>query len=154
MRELCANPACQTLLLLTTFCYNSCYSAHEHSVLHSTSTASISSIASHSTDPSTVATLPLDISIETVVAVLTVCLGLVLGTPELRPIQWRIWAGKIEREGEKGFTNADGKLDKDYIGNPFKVLESRPSFVDIRKQRKEFAEWVREGGSPAAVPKS
>lgn len=79
-------------------------------------------------------------------AVFTVCLGLVLGTPELRPIQWRVWAGKIEREGESGFTNIDGQVDRDYVGNPFKVLESRPGFVDIRKQRKEFAEWVREGG--------
>jgi hypothetical protein len=100
-----------------------------------------------------VAFLPLDISIETVIAVLTICLGLVLGMPQLRPIQWRLWAGKIEREGEKGFTNGDGQLDKDYVGNPFKLLESRPGFVDIRKQRKEFAEWVREGGGAAAVPK-
>jgi hypothetical protein len=80
--------------------------------------------------------------------------GLVLGTPELRPIQWRVWAGKIEREGEKGFMNGDGQTDKDYVGNPFKVLESRPGFIDIRKQRKEFAEWVREGGGTSAAPKS
>jgi hypothetical protein len=105
---------------------------------------------SPSTSASTVASLPIDISIETIVAVFTVCLGLVLGSPELRPIQWRVWAGKIEREGEKGFTNIDGQADKDYMGNPFRVLESRPGFVDIRKQRKEFAQWVREGGGTAA----
>lgn len=87
-------------------------------------------------------------------AVFTVCLGLVLGTPELRPIQWRVWAGKIEREGEAGFTNIDGQVDKDYVGNPFRMLESRPGFVDIRKQRKEFAEWVREGGGNEAAKKS
>lgn len=75
-----------------------------------------------------------------------VCLGLVLGTPQLRPIQWRVWAGKIEREGAQGFMNADGDVDKDFVGNPFRVLESRPSFTDIRKQRHEFAEWVRQGG--------
>ena len=121
----------------------SCYSAHEHSVLNSTSTADLSSITSHSA--STVASLPIDISIETIVAVFAVCLGLVLGTPELRPIQWRVWAGKIEREGEKGFMNNDGVVDKDYLGNPFRMLESRPGFIDIRKQRKEFAEWIREG---------
>ena len=92
-----------------------------------------------------VASLPLDISIETIIATLMVCLGLVLGTPELRPIQWRVWAGKIEREGEKGFSNSSGEVDKDYMGNPFKVLESRPGFVDIRRQKKEFAEWVRTG---------
>ncbi|TVY20088.1 hypothetical protein LARI1_G001384 [Lachnellula arida] len=126
---------------------HACYSAHEHSALHSTSTASLSSLTSHGPSVSAVAALPIDISIETIVAILTICLGLVLGTPELRPIQWRVWAGQIEREGEKGFMNGDGEVDQDYVGNPFKVLESRPGFVDIRKQRKEFAEWVRKGGS-------
>jgi hypothetical protein len=85
--------------------------------------------------------------------VFSIVLGLVLGTPELRPIQWRVWAGKIEREGKRGFMTGDGEVDKDYVGNPFRLLESRPGFVDIRKQRKEFAEWVREGGSGQA-PKS
>lgn len=102
----------------------------------------------------TKASLPIDISIETVVAVFIICLGLVLETPELRPIHWRVWAGKIEREGEKGFTNSDGEVDKDFVGNPFRVLESRPGFVDIRKERKEFAEWIREGGGTSAAPKS
>jgi hypothetical protein len=89
--------------------------------------------------------LPIDISIETLVSVFLVIVGLVLGTPALRPIQWRVWAGKIEREGEYGFLNGDGEVAKDYVGNPYKALESRPGFVDIRKQRKEFAEWVRAG---------
>jgi hypothetical protein len=57
-----------------------------------------------------------------------------------------VWAGKIEREGEAGFMNADGQVAKDYMGNPFKLLERRPGFTDIRKQRQEFAEWIREGG--------
>lgn len=51
----------------------------------------------------------------------------------------------IEREGEKGFLKSDGEVARDYAGNPFRVLESRPGFVDVRRQRKEFAEWVREG---------
>jgi len=80
------------------------------------------------------------------VALLTTCLGLVVGTPALRPIQWRVWAGKIEREGEEGFMNAEGEVDKDYVGNPFRMLQTRPGFVDIRKQRKEFTEWVKNGG--------
>ncbi|PMD17440.1 hypothetical protein NA56DRAFT_578740 [Hyaloscypha hepaticicola] len=136
------------------FLAHACYSAHEHSALHSTSTAALSSIASHSTTASNVTSLPIDISIETVVAVFVICVGLVLGSPELRPIQWRVWAGKIEREGEKGFMSSDGTVDKDYVGNPFRVLESRPGFIDIRKQRKEFAEWVREGGVAVGAPKS
>lgn len=87
--------------------------------------------------------LPIDITIETIVATFVVCLGLVLGTPRLRPIRWRVWAGKIEREGEAGFTNSSGEVERDYVGNPFRLLESRPGFVDIRKQRAEFAEWAK-----------
>ena len=127
---------------------NSCYSAHEHSALHSVSTSTLSSI-SHGTSTPTAVNLPLDISIETVVAVLIIVVGLVLGIPELRPIHWKVWAGKIEREGEQGFMNKDGELEKDYVGNPFRVLESRPGFLDVRKARREFAGWVREGGEPA-----
>jgi membrane magnesium transporter 1 len=107
-----------------------------------------------SSQTSTGASLPIDISVETVVAIFTVCLGLVLGTPELRPIRWRVWAGKIEREGEAGFMNGDGQVDKDYVGNPYRVLESRPGFTNIRKQRQEFADWIREGGGPGASIKS
>jgi hypothetical protein len=91
--------------------------------------------------------LPLDITIETIVATFIILLGLVLGTRPLRPIEWRVWAGKIEREGEEGFTDGAGEVNKDYMGNPFSALESRPNFVDIRKQRREFAEWVKKGGT-------
>lgn len=65
-----------------------------------------------------------------------------LGAPSLRPIQWRVWAGKIEREGEAGFVDGSGEVVKDYVGNPFRILESRPGFVDIRKQRRDFANWA------------
>ncbi len=41
--------------------------------------------------------------------------------------------------------SASGQVDKDYVGNPFKLLESRPGFVDIRKQRKDFAAWAETG---------
>lgn len=78
-------------------------------------------------------------------SLLAVILGLVLGTPALRPIRWRVWAGKIEREGEEGFHDANGKVAADYVGNPFRLLESRPGFLDVRKQRREFADSVREG---------
>lgn len=93
--------------------------------------------------------LPVDVAIETVVATVVVCFGLVLGSPILRPIQWRVWAGKIEREGEAGFLSGSGDVEKDYAGNPFRVLESRPGFIDIRKQRREFAGWVKKGKATA-----
>ena len=91
--------------------------------------------------------LPVDIIIETIISTFIILLGLVLGTRSLRPLEWRVWAGKIEREGEEGFTDNAGAVDKDYMGNPFSVFESRPNFVDIRKQRKEFAAWVQNGGA-------
>ena len=50
--------------------------------------------------------------------------------------------------------NGDGQVDKDYAGNPFRVLESRPGFIDIRKQRRDFAEWIRERGDAPAARKS
>ena len=118
----------------------SCYSAYEHSALQSHRAASLSSLAASQAAASS---LPIDITIETIVATFIVTLGLVWGTARLRPIQWRVWAGQIEREGQEAFKNSSGEVDRDYLGNPFKLLESRPSFVDIRKQKKEFAEWVK-----------
>lgn len=77
------------------------------------------------------------------VATLIVCVGLVAGSPKLRPIQWNVWAGKIEREGASGFRDTGGEVEKTYRGNPFAPLEARPGFVDIRKQRREFTEWAK-----------
>ena len=104
-----------------------------------TSTATLTSSSAVSTS------LPIDIVLETIVSTFIILLGLVLGTRPLRPIEWRVWAGKIEREGEDGFKDRNGEVNKDYVGNPFGIFESRPNFVDIRKQRKEFAEWVKNG---------
>jgi len=64
------------------------------------------------------AAVPLDIQIETVIAVVLVCLGLVAGAERLKPIAWNVWAGKIEREGG--------------AANPYLVLEERPGFLDIK----------------------
>ncbi|GAB1311214.1 Transmembrane protein 32 [Madurella fahalii] len=121
---------------------HACYSAHEHSALQS---FRVSAAATLTSTPSVASSLPLDIIIETIVATFITLVGLVLGTRPLRPLEWRVWAGKIEREGEEGFTDNAGEVNKDYMGNPFSVLESRPNFVDIRRQRKEFAEWVKKG---------
>jgi len=41
-----------------------------------------------------------------------------LGAEELKPITWRVWAGKAERESGGG--------------GPFQGLEERLGFVDIR----------------------
>jgi len=84
------------------------YSAHEHSTLYSNARSSL---------PSSPA-LPLDITIETLVAVLLVSSALVLGAEKLKPISWNVWAGEIEREGGSR--------------NPYNVLEYRPGFWDVR----------------------
>lgn len=61
--------------------------------------------------------LPLDISFETILSVAIICIGLVSASEELQPIEWRVWAGKVERERKAG---------------PYLGLEERMAFVDIR----------------------
>ncbi|KAK4158208.1 magnesium transporter [Chaetomidium leptoderma] len=124
---------------------HACYSAREHTTLQSLRSAATAALTS---SPAAAVSLPVDIIIETIISTFVILLGLVLGTRALRPLEWRVWAGKIEREGEEGFTDGAGAVDKDFMGNPFSVLESRPNFVDIRKQRREFTEWVQKGGTP------
>ena len=94
-----------------------CYSVYEHSALHAIST-NHSSVASSSALQTPSVGLPPDISIETILSVVFICVGLVLGAEELRPISWRVWAGKVERESGGG--------------GPFQGLEYRFGFVDIR----------------------
>lgn len=92
--------------------------------------------------------MPIDVVIEAISATLIVCLGLVMDSPVLRPIRWRVWAGKIEREGSAGFAaggDADGNKGA-FVGNPFRMLETRPGFVDIRRQRSEFTQWAKGHG--------
>ncbi|CAK7207334.1 hypothetical protein SEUCBS139899_010144 [Sporothrix eucalyptigena] len=117
---------------------HSCYSAQEFTTFQS--------YRSTGASQATLSSLPVDITIETVAALLIASLGLVLGTQQLKPIQWHVWAGKIEREGPGGAKDAEGETSKDYVGNPFRFLETRPGFVDIRRQRKIFKDWVRDGG--------
>lgn len=87
-----------------------CYSAYEHSALHAISPQQSLSASQ--------LPLPLDISIETILSVVFICVGLVLGAEELKPISWRVWARKAEKESGGG--------------GPFQGLEDRLSFVDIR----------------------
>ena len=61
-------------------------------------------------------------------------------SPQLRPVQWRVWAGKIEREGGIGLDERNG-----IKGGIYRGLEERVGMWDIRAKRREFAEWVKEG---------
>jgi hypothetical protein len=57
----------------------------------------------------------------------------------------------MEKEGPGAFSSpgeAEGALAP-VAGNPFRMLEARPGFVDIRRQRKDFAQWVKGGGVDA-----
>ncbi|KAL2430652.1 hypothetical protein ABEF95_012290 [Exophiala dermatitidis] len=101
--------------------FHAAYSAHEFSIL---------STKYHKNAP-----LPLDIKLETLISVSLACLGLILGSESLKPVSWNEWAGKIEREGEP---------------NPFRGLEDRAGFMDIRKERREFADWARQQGASVA----
>lgn len=87
--------------------------------------------------------LPLDITLETVFSVLLLCVGVVMGSQELKPIQWNVWAGSLERSKEAREVKEVGLGG----GNPYAVLEERPGFLDIRGQRKEFANWAKAAKS-------
>ncbi|EPS45709.1 hypothetical protein H072_282 [Dactylellina haptotyla CBS 200.50] len=128
---------------------HACYSAHEHSLL-STTTPSSSPAASSSSASSTTAgsapagsSLPLDMTLETLFSVSLLLLGLVLSGWELKPISLRAYAGMLE----SGKIQPDGVIGGKKGRGVFDALEERPGFLDIRKQRKEFTEWVKLEGS-------
>lgn len=73
---------------------------------------------------------------------LLLCVGVVLGSADLKPIQWDVWAGNLERSKEARKIVEAGVGG----GNPYAGLEERGGFADIRGQRKQFAEWVKGGG--------
>ncbi|RAK97013.1 membrane magnesium transporter family protein [Aspergillus ibericus CBS 121593] len=85
-------------------------------------------LAHANTNPTTSA-LPQDIIIEALASLVLVSAGLVLGAEKLKPISWSEWAGQIEREGG--------------ARNPYRRLEDRFAFWDVRAKRKEFADWIR-----------
>ena len=101
--------------------------------------------------------LPLDITIELLGSILMLSVGIVTSSPQLKPIQWAKWGGKIQREGPfgEGKRTAEGEeiLSE---GDPFGFLgldgglsgkgEGRKGFWDVRGKRKEYADWVKEGG--------
>ncbi|PSK55319.1 Brefeldin A resistance protein [Elsinoe australis] len=130
------------------FLIHAVYSAYEVSMLPVAPQEPLSTTAP-STAPGlnaplvTKTSLPLDITIETLFSVFIICIGIVLSAPDLKPIQWREWAGKVEKEKQKPLKNLDGGFG----GNPYIALEQRTGFLDIRAERKKFAEWVKEGGS-------
>lgn len=57
-----------------------------------------------------------------------------LSSQPLKPIRWNVWAGRLERSKEAQEVKEFGVGG----GNPYRVLEERMGFLDIRGRRKEF----------------
>lgn len=89
--------------------------------------------------------MPPDIVIETLFSVSLLCIGIVLSSPALRPIEWRVWAEQIEKD--ERLPKGRRKFEDEGVApiNPFRWLEERKGFWDVRAKRKEFADWVRDG---------
>ena len=124
------------------------YSAYEHSLL-----ASRASALTPSSQSIKRLVIPTDILIETLVGTVLLLVSIVFNSAPLRPIHWAEWAGKIEREGwdPNAPAGEEGKIRKGATGNPYRALEERRSFWDVRKARREFAEWVKNEGTVAAA---
>jgi membrane magnesium transporter 1 len=127
---------------------HSVYSAYEHSLLTSSpSSSSSTSSLEHS--------LPLDITIETLLSLLLLSAGIVLGSPALRPIQWHEWAASVESEDklppeerrELVARKVKGKDGGGIAGNPFGGLDGgrRNGFLDIRVSFGNRRIGLREG---------
>ncbi|MCJ1312454.1 hypothetical protein MMC25_006128 [Agyrium rufum] len=151
------------------------YSTYEHSLLPRGS-ASLPSTASTSLpskqQPTTVQAhaLPTDIVLETLLSIILLCVGIVTystATEPLKNVQWRKWAADVDHgvaamkggttgsdgvasdSGSAAASPSDGGLgDGMGPGGVYAMLEKgrRRGFLDVRAQRKEFAEWVRKGG--------
>ena len=89
--------------------------------------------------------MPTDIVLETLVSTGVLLVVVVFSSAPFRPINWAEWAGKIEREGwdpnapvEEGenwnvvHKEGVGRSSKGGHGNPYKALEERRGFLDIR----------------------
>jgi hypothetical protein len=130
-----------TAVCVISLTFHSVYSSYEHSLLPTASQPPPpSSILPTILDPKV--NIPLDIILETLFSVLLLCVGVVLGSQDLKPIQWSVWAGRLERSKEAREIKEVGVGG----GNPFANVEERPGFLDIREKKKEFANWIKEGG--------
>jgi hypothetical protein len=102
--------------------------------------------------------LPTDIILETLFSTTLLCIGIVLGSPSLRPIEWRVWASEASLDDRRppGKRNFESQGDGGMVGSPFRFLEDgeRRGFLDVVGRRKEFAKWVREGSQSDAKIKS
>lgn len=119
----------------------SVYSSYEHSLLPTASIPSPpSSFLPAALDPKI--NLPLDITLEILLSTLLLCVGVVLSSRDLKPIQWNVWAGRLERSKAAREWQGVGQGG----GNPYAGLEERPGFWDVRSSRQEFVGWMKGVG--------
>jgi hypothetical protein len=109
---------------------NSVYSSYEHSLTHTPSTTLSSTAPITTANP-----IPTDIVLEILVSTTLLCIGIVLASPGLRPIQWRTWACEAEKDdrrlpGKRAFEAEPGQG----VGNFNKFVEDgeRRGFWDVR----------------------
>jgi hypothetical protein len=131
-----------------TFVPNSVYSAYEFSLLPrspittpAAADLSIPGIVIDALNPKI--SIPLDITLELVFSIVLLCIGVVLSSPDLKPIQWNVWAGHLERSAEAR------KIKEVGVGGgdaPYKTIEERSGFLDIRRARAEFEQWFKARG--------
>ncbi|EWC48930.1 hypothetical protein DRE_00235 [Drechslerella stenobrocha 248] len=114
---------------------HACYSAHEHSLLPATA-------PSLDGTPTASSSLPLDITLETLISVCLLLVGIVSSGWELKPISLRKYAGLLE-SGSIIPGGVDAETAAGKGRGLFDGLEERPGFLDIRHQRKEFADWLK-----------
>ncbi|QDS74390.1 hypothetical protein FKW77_005555 [Venturia effusa] len=128
------------LLFLT----HAVYSSYEHSLTHTPSTTLTSTTANP---------IPADIVLEILVSTTLLCIGIVLASPGLRPIQWRTWACEAEKDERrpKGRRAFEAEMGQG-VGGFGRFVEDgeRRGFWDVRGKRKEFAAWVRDGSKSDA----
>ena len=131
-----------------------CYSAQEFSSLTpaekrdgplASGSSSLSSLTGSA--GSQLSSLPLDIVIETIISVALLCVAIVLGSEELKPISWRVWASNVERQKSK--RNAIENLGKVQIeGYDWLEDGNRKSFLDVRvsiRQCRISPKWMLRG---------
>ena len=124
----------------------SVYSAWEHSFLPTTPASPLpSSTLPRVIDPRV--NLPLDITLETIFSVLLLCVGVVMSTRELQPIQWNAWAGRLERSKDARRYEGVGQGG----GNPYARLEERTGFLDIREEQEGFCGVGERWGTECEV---
>lgn len=109
---------------------HSVYSSYEQSLTHTPTTTLTSNAAVSTANP-----IPADIVLEILVSTTLLCIGIVLASPGLRPIQWRTWACEAEKDerrgpGKRAFEAEPGQG----VGNFGRFVEDgeRRGFWDVR----------------------